>query len=43
MTKSKYFKPITRIKKVMEFYYNRGINSERVNELYRKIIKLPKQ
>jgi hypothetical protein len=36
---SKYFKPITRIKKVMEFYLNRGVNSERVNNLYRKILK----
>lgn len=27
-----------RIKKVMNFYYNRGVNSERVNEVYRKII-----
>jgi hypothetical protein len=36
---SKYFKPLTRIRKVMEFYYKRGVNSERVNELYRKILK----
>ena len=29
----------TRIKRVMTFYYNRGVNSERVNNLYRKILK----
>jgi len=40
MTNTKYFKPITRIKKVMKFYYDRGINSERVNTIYRKIINL---
>ena len=28
----------TRINRVMKFYYNRGINSERVNKLYIKII-----
>ena len=28
-----------RIKRVMTFYYNRGVNSERVNNLYRKILK----
>lgn len=32
------FKPIVRIKRVMQFYYNRGVNSERVNNLYRKIL-----
>jgi len=32
------FKPIVRIKRVMQFYYNRGVNSERVNDLYRKIL-----
>ncbi len=31
--------PYQRIKKVMNFYYNRGINSERCNIVYRKIIK----
>lgn len=36
---SKYFKPLTRIKKVIQFYYNRGVNSERVNSLYYKILK----
>ncbi len=36
---SKYFKPLTRIKKVMEFYYKRGTNKERINDLYRKILK----
>ena len=28
-----------RIKKVMQWYYNRGVNSERVNTVYRNIIK----
>jgi hypothetical protein len=28
-----------RIKKVMNFYYNRGVNSERCNAVYIKIIK----
>jgi hypothetical protein len=32
------FKPIVRIKRVMQFYYNRGINSERVNKVYRNIL-----
>jgi hypothetical protein len=32
------FKPIVRIKRVMNFYYIRGINSERINDLYRKIL-----
>lgn len=36
---SKYFKPLTRIRKVMDFYYKRGVNSERVNNLYKKILK----
>ena len=31
--------PYQRIKKVMNFYYNRGVNSERVNKVYRNIIK----
>lgn len=39
MTNSRY-KPLTRINKVMKFYYDRGINSERINKLYRKIINL---
>jgi hypothetical protein len=39
MKNKKYFKPITRIKKVMEFYYKRGVNSERINNLYFKILK----
>lgn len=38
MTTKKHFKPITRIKRVMDFYYKRGVNSERVNSLYRKIL-----
>ena len=35
----KYFKPITRIRRVMEFYYKRGVNSEKINNLYRKILR----
>jgi hypothetical protein len=42
MTKSR-FKPLTRINRVLEFYHSRGINSEKVNKVYRNIIKLPKQ
>lgn len=30
--------PIERITEVMKFYYFRGVNSERINKLYRKII-----
>ena len=30
--------PRARINIVMKFYYNRGINSERVNKVLRKII-----
>ncbi len=30
--------PRARINRVIKFYYNRGINSERVNNLYRKIL-----
>lgn len=37
--KKQHFKPIVRIKKVMQFYYNRGVNSERINKLYLKILK----
>ena len=37
MTKSR-FKPITRILRVLDFYHSRGINSERVNKVYRNII-----
>jgi hypothetical protein len=36
--KAQRYKPIVRIKRVMQFYYNRGVNSERVNDLYRKIL-----
>lgn len=32
------FSNIVRIKRVMKFYYNRGVNSERINSLYRKIL-----
>jgi len=31
--------PLQRILRVMKFYYNRGINSERCNIVYRNIIK----
>lgn len=40
---SKYFKPLTRIKKVIEFYYKRGINKESINNLYFKILKEEKK
>tara|TARA_R110000803_G_scaffold41753_5_gene89720 strand:+ start:16 stop:147 length:132 start_codon:yes stop_codon:yes gene_type:complete len=40
MKKKHHFKEITRIKKVMDFYYGRGINSERVNKVYHKILKV---
>jgi hypothetical protein len=33
---------LTRIKRVINFYYKRGINSERVNNLYRKILLIKK-
>jgi len=32
--------PLQRIQRIMKFNYNRGLNSERVNAIYRKIIKL---
>ena len=32
--------PLQRIQRIMKFNYNRGLNSERVNEVYRKIIRL---
>ena len=31
--------PYQRVQRIMNFYYNRGINSERVNDIYRKIVK----
>jgi len=31
--------PMQRIKIVMNFYYRRGLNSERVNNVYRNILK----
>jgi hypothetical protein len=31
--------PYQRIKRVMNFYYNRGQNRETVNNIYRTIIK----
>ena len=37
MTKSKQ-SALQRIQRIMKFNYNRGLNSERVNEIYRKII-----
>jgi hypothetical protein len=30
--------PLQRIKRVINFYYNRGCNKESVNDLYRKIL-----
>ena len=30
---------LQRIKRVMKFYYNRGVNSERINNLYKQILK----
>jgi len=39
MKNKNYFKPITRIRKVMEFYYKRGCNKESVNTIYKKILK----
>lgn len=35
--------PLQRILRIMKFNHNRGLNSERVNEVYRKIIKLKLQ
>lgn len=32
--------PLERITRVMEHYRKRGVNSERVNNIYRKILKL---
>jgi len=31
--------PLQRIKRVINFYYKRGICKESVNELYKKILK----
>ena len=31
---------LQRINRIMKFNYNRGLNSERVNTVYRKIINL---
>ncbi len=36
-------KPITRIKRVMNFYLEKGINKESVNNVYFKILTLEKQ
>jgi hypothetical protein len=30
---------LQRINRVMNFYYKRGVNSERINTLYKKILK----
>ena len=38
MSYSKY----QRIKRVINFYYKRGVNKESVNDVYRKIINLKK-
>jgi hypothetical protein len=37
MTRSKQ-SALQRIQRILKFNYNRGLNSERVNEIYRKII-----
>tara|TARA_R110000822_G_scaffold252133_1_gene378825 strand:- start:344 stop:472 length:129 start_codon:yes stop_codon:yes gene_type:complete len=39
MGKMNYFKPLTRIKKILQFYMGRGTNKESVNKVYHKIIK----
>ena len=31
--------PLQRIKRVMDYYIKRGHNSERINTLYKKILK----
>ena len=31
--------PLQRIKRVMDYYIKRGVNSERINTLYKKILK----
>jgi SOS response regulatory protein OraA/RecX len=31
--------PLKRITKVLEYYQRRGYNSERINKIYRKILK----
>ena len=31
--------PLQRIRRIMDFYYNRGQNREFVNEVYRNILK----
>ena len=33
---------LQRIKRVMNFYYQRGVNKESVNRIYYKILKLKK-
>jgi len=40
MSKKQHFKPITRIRKVIDFYLARGVNKESVNKVLRKIVKL---
>ena len=35
--------PLQRIKRVINFYYNRGCNKENVNELYYNILGIRKE
>lgn len=30
---------LQRINRIMNFYYNRGVNKEKVNKLYKQILK----
>ena len=32
--------PLQRIKRVMDYYYRRGYNSERINKVYRNVISI---
>jgi hypothetical protein len=32
--------PLQRIKRVMDYYYKQGYNSERCNSVYKKILKI---
>lgn len=32
--------PLQRIRRVMDYYYRRGHNSERINKVYRNIFKI---
>jgi hypothetical protein len=31
--------PLTRIQRILDYYRSRGHNSERINKIYRKILK----